>query len=703
MRQVLIKKGTVGIYEVNPPLVKKGFIKIKVLYSTISVGTEISAVKGTEKSIFNRAIENPSKILEMLEVVKSQGIKSAHNKVQSVSEKLSSLGYSVAGEVIEIGENCNEFKIGDLVSAGGSGFAMHAEVIIVPKNLVVKIPKGLPLAEASTGTVGSIALHGVRRADLRVGEYAVVFGLGLIGLITLQILKASGVKVACVDIDNDRLNIAEELNADLIVNSAEEDPVNIIRNWTDSHGADAILFTASTAKDEPLSQSFRMCRRRGRVVLVGVSGMKINRSDIYRDEIDFMISTSYGPGRYDDKYELKGEDYPYAYVRWTENRNIQAYLNLLNERKINLDKLIPKIYSIDGVKLAYENVKNDPKSHILTILAFSPIESIPTPITVNKTLKHFKNRITIGMIGTGSFAVNTLLPIIYKHTDKFYLKSVFNSTGEKALNAAIQFKANCVVTKKEDIFNDSEIDLVIISTRHNSHTLLALEALKNNKHVFLEKPLAINLEELEMIERFYKEDRSIEKPILTVGYNRRFSKCITEIKSVLTNRISPMMIHYRMNAGFVPYDSWIHEDGGRIVGEACHIIDLMGYLTNSKITEYAVTAISPTKGRFAASDNRSISLIFNDGSVGVLDYFSCGNSNLPKEYMEIHFDNKSIIMNDYKELYGYGVKLKNMKSHLSNKGHETEFISLYEKLRKGVWPIPLDSLIHTSHISCIIS
>lgn len=705
MKQSFINKGKVTIHKIPQPTVKKGFVKIQVAFSTISAGTEMSAVKGTGKSILQRAIDDPSKVFKVLDIVKTQGLKNAKSKVNSATEKLNSTGYSVAGCIIELGGGIQDLKVGDMVAAGGSGFAVHAGVVVVPRNLVVKVPQGLDLKSASTGTVGSIALHGVRRADLRIGEYGVVFGVGLLGLLALQMLKASGVKTACVDINAKRLVLAKELGADLIINSMDEDPVLAIQNWTSGYGADAVLFMAATEKDEPLSQSFRMCRRKGKVVLVGVSGMNVNRNDIYKDEIDFLISTSYGPGRYDNSYELEGNDYPYAYVRWTENRNIAEYLNLVKEGKINLNKLKPACYSIDDVGQAYQHIVNDPENHILTILEYekSDAKSELQAIVINPARKHIQDRISIGLIGAGSFASNTLLPIIYENSDKFYLKTVVNSTGDKAVNVSTQFKAEKASSNPDDIFNDPDIDLVLICTRHNNHAELVLKGLQCNKHVYVEKPMAITLDEINSIAAFYKNAVENETPMLMVGFNRRFSTYAREIKGKLDGRNSPVLLHYRMNAGFIPYDSWVHDDGGRIIGEACHIIDLMVYLTGSNVTDYAVSSFNPQGGKFKSADNRSITLTFLDGSIAVIDYFGCGSNQLSKEYLEVHFDNKSIIMDDYKSLKGFGVKVKSLVSTVSGKGHKEEWLALYDGLKTGNWPISLDSLLKTTKVSILAS
>lgn len=703
MKQVFVRKGKVESHNIPDPAIKKGFVKIKVTYSTISAGTEMSAVKGTEKSILQRVVDDPSKLLKVLDIVKSQGLKTAKSRVDSAVDNLNSIGYSLSGVVMELGEGVENFRVGDLVAAGGSGFAVHASIVCVPKNLVVKIPKNLDLKSASTGTVGSIALHGVRRADLRIGEYAVVFGGGLLGLLGLQMLKASGIKTACVDINANRLLLAKDLGADIVINAMIEDPVLAVQNWTNGYGTDAVLFMAATEKDEPLSQAFRMCRRKGRVVLVGVSGMNVNRNDIYRDEIDLLISTSYGPGRYDDSYELDGNDYPYSYVRWTENRNIAEYLNLINEKKINLKKLKPIVYSIEKVSQAYQNIESHPEDHILTFLEYDidVSETENRPIIVNSVKTTTKTVINIGLIGAGSFATNTLLPIIYENSSKFNLKTIVNSTGEKAVNVAMQFKAEKATSDQDDIFNDPEIDLVMICTRHNNHAALVLKSLQHNKHVFVEKPLATTLDELIEIENFYRNNREGVAPLLFVGFNRRFSSYAKEIKIALEERSSPLLMHYRMNAGFIPYNHWVHNDGGRIVGEACHIIDLMSFLTGSEVSDYAVSSFNPVNGKFKSTDNRSIMLTFKDESIAVIDYFACGSNNLSKEYMEVHFDNKSIIMDDYKTLKGFGLKMKNLDSSISKKGHKEEWLALHKAILTGNWPIQLASLIETTRVSIL--
>lgn len=703
MKQIFTSKQGVVVKETIEPGLGRGSVKIRVAYSCISAGTEMTAVKGAHQSMIQRAIQHPEQVKRVFDIAMQQGLKKALGKVDSSMDKLGSSGYSIAGEVVAVGAGVDEFKVGDLVSAGGAGFALHAEYVVVPKNLVVHVPEGLNLAYASMGTVGSIAMHGVRRADLRLGEYGVVVGCGLMGLLAIQMLKASGVKVACTDVNTARLALAKELGADKAINSAEEDPVLAVRNWTDGYGADAVLFTAATHSDEPLSQSFRMCRRKGKVVLLGVSGMNINRGDMYKDEIDFIISTSYGPGRYDPEYENKGVEYPYAYVRWTENRNIYSFLELVRDGKINIEKIVPKIYPFEEAGAAYEGIQKRPGNHIITILDYGvklgESKETTKKVVVSGSKPVGKDVVTIGLIGAGSFATSTLLPIIADHPDKFYLKTIVNRSGENALNAARQFKADIISSDQDDIFNDPDINLVMICTRHGNHAELVLKGLRAAKNVYVEKPLATTLEQLEEIKKYYVENEGKSLPMLMVGFNRRFSKHAQEIKRLLNNRTAPAFIRYRMNAGFVPADAWVHGDGGRIIGEGCHLIDLMQYLIGSPVEDCTVAHFKPKAGYYLSEDNRFITMEFEDGSVAEIEYFACGSKELPKEYMEVHWENKSIIMDDYKLLTGYGVKVKSLKSSLSQKGHEEEWLAFYDALKAGRNAIDVSSLIRTTELS----
>ena len=711
MKQAIVKKGKVFPVEVPAPLVSKGCVLIKVVSSCISAGTEVSSVQGSGKSLIKRALEQPQNVKKVIDMIKSDGIATAYAKVKGKVETESVTGYSLSGVIIAVGDSVNRFHVGDHVAAAGGGIANHAEYVDVPENLVMKIPRGMGFAEASTVTLGGIAMQGVRRADLRLGEYAVVVGTGILGLLTAQMLKYSGIRVAAIDLDNNRLQIAQELGAEIILNPESDDIIRMIENWTGGYCADAVIFTAATSSSEALSQSFKMCKRKGRVVLVGVSGMEIKREDIYQKEMDFMISTSYGPGRYDKNYEEKGLDYPYAYVRWTENRNMEEYLRLVNEGAIRLDKLINAIYPIEKVSEAFLSLQQAGQKPLMVLLDYGTIDQEKLEeyrqhdrkVSIS-ALPVKRDVVNVALIGAGGFATGMHLPNIEKLSDKYRLHCVVNRTGHKAKSEAEKYHAAYATTDYHDVLRDKDVDLVLIATRHDSHASLALQALQAGKHVFVEKPLATTHDELAAIKAFYA-DGTENKPVLFTGFNRRFSRYAKEIKRHADNRINPLLIYYRMNAGYIPLDHWVHEDGGRIIGEACHIIDLMSFLTGSKIKSISVDNLVPMNEKFSSSDNIAIMLSYLDGSVATIHYFAVGSKEYPKEYMEVHFDEKTIILDDYKSLKGFGVSLNEISTPNSQKGHLKELEVLYATLssQDERWPISLESMCETTMVTFAVA
>ncbi len=701
MKQAIIKKGIVVAEDVPSPQVSRGNVLVKVVYSCISAGTEISSVKTSGTNIIKRAMENPDLVNKVLGSVKKEGIQKVYNKVRGKIDGGTPTGYSLSGVIVEVGNEVRDFKVGDRVAAAGAGIANHAEYVNVPQNLTVKIPDELSFQEASTITLGAIAMQGVRRLELKMGEYAVVFGTGILGLLAVQMLNNAGVRVAAIDFDSERLQIARESGAEIIINPNEVSSLNEVSVWTHGKGADAVLFSAATADDKPLSQSYQMCRRKGRVVMLGVAGMNMKREDMYMKELDFMMSTSYGPGRYDKYYEEKGIDYPYAYVRWTENRNMKEYLRLLSANKIDLSPLINGEFPIEDVTNAYESLKDKTKKSLIVLLSYGQGDIDFKKIeTYNKVIS--KDKINVGFIGAGGFVQGVHLPNMKKLGSKFNLHAVANRTGISGKNIANQYGFKYATTDSDEIINDSDIDLIIIATPHDSHGTLTLKALKAGKHVFVEKPLVTSGEELNAIKEFYNSSK--ETPMLFVGFNRRFSKYATSIKKHVAQRQNPLLIRYRMNAGFIPYDHWIHEDGGRMVGEACHIVDLMTYLTGSSIESINCQSLTIANGKFKSDDNKSITLKYADGSVCAIDYFSIGNNSLSKEFMEVHFDGKSIILDDYKKLKGYGVNL-DMNTRKSEKGQYEELLVLYDYLtgKTTLPPIPLDDIFSTTKVTFLIN
>lgn len=707
MIQAIIKKGKVLGEETPTPNVTKGSLLIKVVNSCISAGTEMSGVTNSGKSLIKRAMEQPAQVAKVINMAKTVGLQKTIAKVKGTLDAGNATGYSISGVIIAIGDGVEGFEVGDRVTAAGAGIANHAEYVDVPQNLVMKMPQTLDFKEASTVTLGGIAMQGVRRADMKFGEFCVVTGAGILGLLAVQMLKLSGVRVAAIDLDESRLRVAKELGAEIVINPTKEDPIKTVESWSGGYGADCVLFTAATSSSAPLSQSFQMCKKKGKVVLVGVVGMEINRADIYQKELDFMISTSYGPGRYDKSYEEKGIDYPYAYVRWTENRNMTEYLRLVSTGDIKLDKLINGVYPIEEVTQAYESLQADNKP-LMVLLDYGQVELGKIHEYLNqdkKVILHTnanKNRsiINVALVGSGGFATGMHLPNIEKLSNKYKLHAVMSRTGHSAKSVAKQYGASYATTNLEDILKDDAVDLVMIATRHDSHASLVLQALKAGKHVFVEKPLATNQQELDLIKEFYGSDVE-NKPVLFTGFNRRFSKYTTEIVKHTSKRNNPLFIQYRMNAGFIPLDHWVHENGGRIVGEGCHIVDLMTSIVGEKVVSISSESLTPKNNKFSSTDNKSIVLKYEDGSLANIQYFATGSKDISKEYMEVHFDNKTIMMDDYKSLKGYGVKVAEITTNISQKGQFEELEALYETLsgKTAKWPIELWDMIQTTEIT----
>jgi len=707
--QVAIKKGKAILVDVPEPMASAGRILIKVMYSCISAGTEIANVSSSREPIIYKALRQPEKIKKVFDSIATVGFNKTLNLVQSKLTGYDPIGYSVSGFVVGVGKGIDGFKIGDRVAAGGAGQANHAEFVEVPRNLVVKVPDGVDFKQASTTTVGSIALQGLRRADLQLGEYVVVFGTGVIGQLTVQMAKASGAVVIAIDVDEMRLSIAKDHGADYVFSGRDEQLVDKVLSVCGGYGVDAVVFTATTSSNTPLSQAFKMTRKKGRVVLVGIAGPKICRDDIYKKEIDFLISCSYGPGRYDENYELKGNDYPYGYVRWTENRNMQAYLRLLCDKLVRLDNIIETVYPIKQVERAYELLKSDRRP--LTVLLeynqdiLQDIFPLHRKTVINPSVKKVnKDIINVGIIGVGGFATEVHLPNLKRLSNQYQLYAVADRLPLNAKSVAEQYGAKYCTSDYRQIMKDPEVDLVLICTRHNLHGTIVLAALKNGKHVFVEKPLVLKQDELKQIQDFYnsaKDDDSVA-PILMTGFNRRFSPYAQKIKELLQDRNSPMIINYRMNAGYIPLGHWVHteEGGGRNLGEACHIYDLFTFFTDSPVVEVSAHAIRPHTARYSSSDNFIATLSFADGSIATLTYTALGSHRHPKEQMEIFFEGKVCVLNDYKHLTIISTRRQDLKNRSGNKGHKNELEMLGKAIQQSVnWPIPLWQQIQVMEIA----
>ena len=700
MKQVFVKGGSVIVDNVPMPNVENKCILVQVKHSCVSVGTEVASVKMSGLPLYKRALKQPDNVRKVLDSIKDQGLKTTVDRVLGKLASGSPTGYSAAGVVMQVGSQVEGFCVGDRVACAGAGIANHAEVINVPVNLAVKIPDGLSDKLASTVTLGSIALQGVRRCEPTLGETVVVVGLGLLGQLTAQMLKANGCRVIGVDTNPVRVQLAKDAGIDFGLDPFAEDYVSQVLRLTDGMGADASIITAASSSDSIVSQAFSTCRKKGRVVLVGDVGLALNRSDFYVKEIDFRISTSYGPGRYDPLYEEGGQDYPIGYVRWTENRNMEAYLSLLASEKVNLETFCGDDYSVDDANVAYDALVDGGLSKLVVTLKYSEENLNSTRVIKNPgALKPRSGVIRVGLAGAGSFAQGMHLPNFVKLKKNFQLRAVMSRTGSNAKAVATQYQADFSTTEYEELLSDPDLDLILIATRHDLHSDMALRALQAGKHVLLEKPLALNEVALKKIESFYMESDG-NTPMLLTGFNRRFSPALMEAKRVLKERSTPVIINYRMNAGFIPVDHWVHgaEGGGRNIGEGCHIYDVFQFLTGSRPSRVEAMSSTSVGKQWQNNDNFTAIISYEDGSICSLTYTAMGHRNFSKEQMEVFFDGKVVQLNDYKSLKVEGVS-GGWESKTVQKGQYEELVALATGIEKGEWPISLQDQLDVARLS----
>lgn len=701
MKQVLAKGGAVVVEDVPAPLAGPKNILVRVAWSCVSAGTEIAGVRMSGMPLYRRALKQPHHVKKVLELMRDQGIKRTWDRVTGKLAAGTPLGYSAAGIVIGTGSEVEGFREGDRVACAGAGIANHAEIIDVPVNLAVHVPAELDLDRACTVTLGAIALQGVRRAQPTLGETFVVVGLGILGQITVQLLKANGCKVIGVDVNPARIAVAKNSGADACLDERSEDYVHYASLVTDGYGADGVIVTAAAAGSDLLSQAFKACRKKARVVLVGDVGLELKRSDIYAKELDFLISTSYGPGRYDVGYEEGGQDYPLPYVRWTENRNMGAYLDLLASNVITLAALPTERHTIQNADAAYESLRRGPSSPLMVLLEYPQSQAASQRKVLLREPSPKSKRIGVAVVGAGGFAQAMHLPNLVRLRNQFELRCVMSRTGINARAAAQQWHASYATTDFAEVMADPTVDLVIIATRHNLHAELALSALQAGKHVLVEKPLALSELELQGIERFFS-DPTPNKPVLMTGFNRRFSPAVSHLRKLLAERTTPVMVSYRMNAGFIAADHWVHgpEGGGRNMGEACHIYDLFAAVTGARPTNVSAQAIAARGKQWHANDNFVATIQYGDGSVCTLTYTALGDKSFPKERMDVFCDGKVFSLDDYKLLNVTGARHEGWRSVTQNKGQLEELAALAACLRGGTaWPISLEEQLDTTRVS----
>lgn len=705
MKQILqsFKTGDTTLEEVPAPIVSKGQVLIQTTRSLISQGTERMLVEFGKSNLISKARQQPDKVKQVLDKIKTEGILPTLEAVFNKLEQPLPLGYCNVGRVIGIGEGVTEFAIGDRVASNGQ----HAEVVNIPKNLVAKVPENVTDEEAAFTVIGSIGLQGIRLCNPTFGETIVVTGLGLIGLLTAQMLLANGCRVIGIDIDADKCALAKKWGVIPINPAAGDEPVKAVLEATNGIGADGVIITASAKNNLIISQAAQMSRKRGRIVLVGVIGLDISRAEFYEKELTFQVSCSYGPGRYDETYEQKGIDYPLPFVRWTEKRNFEAILQAVSSGQLKVKELITEVVELDDYQKIYGNI--GASKAIASIIKY-PEDLITEGTegtkwaqrnTVVLSDRRFNgSKGVIGVIGAGNFTKMTMLPAL-KGSGAGY-KYIASSGGVTGTALAKKFGFTHSTSDYKQILSDNEVDTVLITTRHNSHAKFVVETLQAGKNVFVEKPLALNNDQLNQIIEFYNSQQpTANSQQLTVGFNRRFSPHIQSIKKAIGNNPGHLNIVATMNAGAIPANVWVHDPqtgGGRIIGEACHYIDLCVYLAGSEIVSVCMNSMGENPKE--NTDNASILLKFKNGSNAVVNYFANGAKSYSKERVEVFSRERVFIMDNFRTTKGYGAKgFKDLKTKI-DKGHKAQFHEYIRRIKEGGEPlIPMNEIVNVTRAS----
>jgi len=693
MKQLIqsFKTGELGLFEVPAPICQPNGALVQTTVSLVSAGTEKMLVDFAKKSMLAKAKDRPDLVKQVVDKMKKEGVKNTLEKVFTKLDTPIPLGYSAAGRVLEVGSNMSGLNVGDRVACGGAGYANHSEINYVPKNLMVKIPDGVDDIDASFVTVGAIALQGVRQTEPKLGERVAVMGLGLLGQLTVQLLKANGCKVIGSDVDPDKIALAKKLGADETCHAGEL--IAKANEFSNGHGVDAVIIAASTSSNQPVIDAAEISRMRGRVVFLGMVGMDIPRNDYYKKEIDLRLSMAYGPGRYDPEYEEKGNDYPFDLVRWTEQRNFEAFLGLIEEGKITPKDLITHSYDFDDAMTAYDLLEGKIQEKYLGIvLKYKEEINLDEHKIVQRSQKAVTaDKVNVGLIGAGNFTKSVILPNMQKVGD-YELVGLCTATGVSAQGTGKKYDFKYITTDADEIFKNAEINAVFVTTQHNDHAGKVIKAMESGKHCFVEKPLCIYEEELEAIREAYDG-----KSILQVGFNRRFSPMIEKMKARLNG---PVSINYRVNAGIIPKDVWIQDreiGGGRIIGEVCHFIDTCSYLTDSQVVSVYAATIQKSDQSIPDGDNVNITLKYANGSTATIAYYAYGDSSMPKEYIEAFGNGVSMQMNDFRELLVYaGGKKEKTKTANQDKGFTGEFNAFKEAVKSGSPAIGFESIYNTT-------
>jgi predicted dehydrogenase/threonine dehydrogenase-like Zn-dependent dehydrogenase len=707
MRQILqsLKGGSTELIDIPSPRCHPGHLLIQSSSTLVSSGTERMLVEFGKANLLDKARQQPEKVRMVLDKIKTDGIVPTLEAVRNKLDQPLPMGYCNVGTVLEVGQGVMGFSIGDRVASNGK----HAEIVCVPKNLCARVPDSVSYEAAAFTVIGAIGLQGIRLIQPTLGEAVVVTGLGLIGLMTVQLLKAHGCRVLGLDYDTSKLALAKKLGADTLDLNQNADPVMAAMAFSRGRGVDAVIITASTKSNEPVHQAALMCRKRGRIVLIGVTGLELSRADFYEKELTFQVSCSYGPGRYDTRYEDEGQDYPFGLVRWTEQRNFEAVLDMLADGRLETEPLISHRIPFDQAITAYELISSRAPS-LGIILQYPESDKASQPrllsrtIQLSETTPHAGHPGTpvVGCIGAGNYATQVLLPA-FKSTEAI-LKSVVSGTGVSAAHAGRKFGFSEVSSDSRSLIESPDITTIVIATRHDSHAKLACAALKAGKHVFVEKPLAITREELETLVQTY-EAACLKKegasPLLMVGFNRRFAPQIQKVKRLLNGISEPKTFVMTVNAGNIPAEHWTQDrmiGGGRIIGEGCHFVDLLRFLSGSPIVSVQAMMMGAAAGGTSRDDKATFTIGFADGSFGTVHYLANGHKSFPKERLEVFCGGRVLQLDNFRKLQGYGWPgFQKMNLWRQDKGNAACVAAFIQSIREGTpSPIPFEELVEVS-------
>ncbi len=708
MKQVIRDKRGIRVEEVPEPTIRTAGILVRGAASLISAGTERSAIRNATGGYLALAMEHPDLVREAIDHARRDGLLKTYHAVQARRLTAGPLGYSAAGIVVEVAAELDEFRVGDRVACAGAGYANHAEYLFVPRNLAVKVPGSVGLEVAAFTTVGAVAMHGLRLSRPELGARIAVVGLGLVGQLVVQLARASGCYV--IGFDPDRRKVECALDLGMEAGSAEDGPGAIAgaARFSRGYGVDAVIIAAATASNEPIALAGEIARARANVVVIGSVGMTIPRELYYRKELSLRVSMSYGPGRYDPLYEEQGTDYPRAYVRWTERRNMEAFVELLAAKRIDVAPLITHRFAAAEAERAYRVLEDPDEAPLGIVLRYQTYKE-KAPRWGRTGLKRYDNGtrrmdgcVRLGLIGAGLFAKAVILPAL-KRVPNIRFRAVAASGGINAREVAAALNAAYATTDYRQILADPEIDAAFVLTRHDTHAAIVAEALRQGKPVFVEKPLCLDRESLAMLAGEYERaldragDGTCRRPIVMVGFNRRFSPHAQRLRDELDRRGGPILIHYRVNAGELPASSWMHDPiagGGRLIGEGCHFVDLMRFITGAEPERIFCEA--PAADRIGATDNFLMTIRFDDGSSATLTYSSLGDITAGKERIEVYGGRRLFVIDDFKTLTATAERRTRVLVNSANKGHEPEMASFIEAVRSGSAPVPFDSYVMTT-------